>query len=89
MQSLHLADVVDAAHVGMRHLARDAHLVMKAGQVVWVHDQILRQELESDRLTELEIVGSIYFAHAATPEEGDDAVATGEHRAGYEPHLVD
>ena len=37
-----------------------------------------RQELQRDRLAELQVVGAIDLAHAAAPEEADDAVALGD-----------
>ena len=87
--AVRLADVVDAAHVRMGHLARDADLVMQARQTVRAVGHVFGQELESHRLTELEILGPIHVAHAAAPEEADDPVAAGEHRAGNEPRLVE
>jgi len=41
-------------------------------------------ELERDGLAEAKIVGAIDLAHAAAPEERDDAVARGHDRAGRE-----
>src|SRR5262249_55561582 len=43
-----------------------------------------RQELERDRLAELEVVGAVYLAHAAASQEAHDAVAARDHRAGKE-----
>ena len=49
----------------------------------------LRQELERDRLSELQVFGSIDFAHAAAAQQADDAVAAGQHRAGNELRAVE
>ena len=81
-----LADVVDAADVRMRDLPRDAHLVARTGRaVVLVARDRVGQELQRDRLAERQVVGAIDLAHAASPEQRDDAVAVGEHRARHEP----
>ena len=87
--AVRLADVVDTAHVRMGHLARDADFVLEARQAVRAVDHVFGQELESHRLTELEILGPIHIAHAAAAEKADDPVAAGEHRAGNEPRLVE
>ena len=42
------------------------------------------QELQRDRLAELEVVGAVDLAHAAAAEQADDPVALREHRAGQE-----
>ncbi len=42
------------------------------------------QELERDRLAELQVVGAVDLAHAAAAEQPDDAVALGEHGPGRE-----
>lgn len=62
------ADIVNAADVGMRNLARDAHFGVGA------REQSGRKQLQVAR--------AINFAHAALPDESDDAVALGEHGAG-------
>ena len=48
-----------------------------------------RQELERDRLSELQIVGAIDLAHAAAPQASDDAIAAAEQRARLEAAVVD
>ena len=42
------------------------------------------QELQRDRLAELQVVGAVDLAHAAAAEQADDAVAAGEQGAGRE-----
>ena len=50
---------------------------------------LLGQELQRDRLTELEVVGAIDLAHPAPAEAPDDAIAGVEQGAGREPAVVD
>ena len=47
-----LADVVDAADVGVRHLARDPHFVVELGEPLRVLGDGRRQELQRDVLPE-------------------------------------
>ena len=61
-----LADVVDAADVGMRDLARDAHLGVEALEPRRdPRARLAREELQRDRLAELQVVGAVDLAHAA------------------------
>ena len=80
-----LADVVDAADVRMRELPRDADFGEEALAADRIARQRARQELQRDRLSELEVVGAVDLAHAAAAEQADDAVAVGEDDAGGEP----
>jgi hypothetical protein len=77
-----LRDVVDAADVGMRHAQREAHLGQEALEPIGIALDVTRQELQRDRLTQLEIVGAIDLAHAAAAEEADHAVAARENGSG-------
>ena len=81
-------NVVHAAHVRMRDLPRQPDFLMEACQPVGTRD-LLRQEFESDGLPELQVFGSIDFAHAAAADQSDDAVAAGEHRAGNELRAIE
>ena len=47
------------------------------------------QELERDRLAELQVVGAVDLAHAAAAEQADDAIAAAEDRARREAPVVD
>jgi hypothetical protein len=80
----HLADVVDAADVGVRDLARVPHLAAEALEHVGPLGECSAEELERHRLRELEVVGAVDLAHAAAAEEPDHPVASGEHLAGLE-----
>ena len=44
------ADVVDAAHIGMRHLPRHAHLVSKTRECIRVAERAFGQEFQGYRL---------------------------------------
>ena len=84
-----LADVVHAADVRMRHLPRRPHLGEEAIEKCLVRREPLRQELQRDRLAELQVVGAVDLPHAAAPDQADDAVALGEDRARREASGVD
>jgi hypothetical protein len=47
------------------------------------------QELERDRLSELQVVGAVDLAHAPLADATDDAVTIVEDRARIEPSVVD
>ncbi len=83
------ADVVHPAHVGMGDLARETNFLMKSREPIGVMRDFVRQKLECDGLTELQIFRSIDFAHPAASEEPDDAVTLSEHRAGNELSAVE
>jgi hypothetical protein len=84
-----LADVVHAADGWMRHLSRRANLVVQLRQPHGITGDGAGQEIEGNRLTEAQIVGAIDFAHAATAEESDDAIAAVEQRPWREAPMVD
>ena len=84
-----LADVVDAADVRMRHLPRHPDFGVQLRQARRIAVDVGRQELQRDRLPELQVVGAIHLAHAAAAEPADDAVAAAEERAGREAAVVD
>ena len=84
-----LADVVDAADVRVRHLARHPHFGVELRQPRGIAIDVRRQELQRDRLTELQIVGAVDLAHAAAAEAADDAVAAAEEGAGREAAVID
>ena len=70
------ADIVDAADVRVRNLARDAHLAMEALQQPLVARGFLGKKLERHRLPQHQIGGTIDFAHAAAAQQVNDAVAS-------------
>ena len=87
--SLDLADVVDAADVGVRDAAGVADLGVEAVDPGRLRGELRRQELQRDRLPELQVVGAVDLAHAAAADEADDAVALAEDRAGREAAAVE
>ena len=82
--SFRLADVPHAADRGVRHLPRRAHLRVEPLEPVRVAFEGARQELEGDRLLELQVVRAIDLAHSAPAEQPHDPVAPGEDRARNE-----
>jgi len=78
------ADIVHAAHVGVRDLARDADFLVETRQQILIAARGFGQELEGDGLAQHQIVGAKDFAHAAFAEPRDDPVAAGEQSAGGE-----
>jgi hypothetical protein len=85
-RSIHLADIANAADVGVRDLTCDANFGAEAFERLWI--RIRREEFESYRLAEREIVGAVDFTHSALAEESDDPVALSEHRTGRESGFV-
>ena len=74
---------------GMRDLAREADLGVKAREAAQRRATLLRQELERDRLAELQVIGAIDLAHPAFAQQADDAVAIREHGPGRKPAVAD
>ena len=83
-QPVDLADVVHAAHVLVRHLPRQPDLRVELREADRIGFERRRQELERDRLTEVEVVGAIDLAHPTLPFALDDAIAAGEEGARLE-----
>jgi len=82
--AIDLGHVVDPADVGMRNLPGQPDLVEESFEAIAIRLERRRKELQRDGLAELEIVGTVDLAHSALPQEVDDPVSTGEHRAGDE-----
>ena len=77
-----VAEVVQAADVLVRDLARDAQLVVELRPARGIAPRRLGQELQRDRLIEREVVGPIDLAHAAAAEQRHEAIAAGDDGAG-------
>ncbi len=88
-RAVDFVDVVDAADVGVRDLPRHADFGVELGQARRILVDVGRQELERDRLAELQVVGAIHLAHAAAAQALDDAVASAEQRARLEAAVID
>ena len=82
--AVHLADVVDAAHVRVRHLPRRPHLREEPIEQRPVRGEAVRQELQRDRLAELQVVGAVDLAHPAAADQPDDPIALREDGARRE-----
>ena len=76
------ADIEDAADVGVRDLARQAHFAGESRQSFFVARERLRQEFQRDGLPEFQILGAIHFAHAALAERRNNAIAVEQRGAG-------
>src|SRR5262249_22217797 len=87
IQALHLAEIVDAADIGMGYLACDADLAAEPLERRLVVRDRLGQEFERHLLVERQIVGAVTLAHASLTEHGDDAVAPAEQLARSEAAL--
>src|SRR5690348_3789745 len=67
-QVLELSDVVNAANIRMRYLTRVADFSMEHLKPVRIFREGARQEFESDRMAELEVIRSINLAHTSAPK---------------------
>jgi len=61
------AQIVNAADIRVRDLARDPHFVVKAGQQSGIPRHRFRQEFHGRRLIEPEVVGAIDLAMPPLP----------------------
>jgi hypothetical protein len=66
--AVEFADVVDAADIRMRDLARDADLGVEALAAHGIVSQRLWQELQRHGLPQRQVVGAINLAHPAASE---------------------
>ncbi|HSC27700.1 MAG TPA: hypothetical protein VLD67_10520, partial [Vicinamibacterales bacterium] len=51
-------------------------------------DQAAWQELQRHRLPQLEVVGAVHLAHAASAEQRDNTVALADGRSGQEAAVL-
>src|SRR5262249_7188756 len=79
----------NAADIGMRDLPCNADFSVKSGQQIRVLRRFFRKELQCDRLTQLQIVRAIDFAHASRPHESENAVTAGKNGAGRKAAFID
>ncbi len=80
--SVRLHDVVHAADVRVGDPARDAHLADQPREPSLVGAERIRQNLDRGRLAELEVVRLVDLPLSASSGQGEDPVATRQHRAG-------
>ena len=83
--ALRLPHVVHPADRRVRDLPRHPDLAVEPREPLAVCVEPVRQELEGDRLLELQVVGPVDLAHPAAADEPGDAVAPRQDRAGHEP----
>ena len=62
---------------------------MKLSQASGILIDVFGEELQGDRLSEPQIVGAIDFAHPATSQTPDDAIAAVEKGAKGEAAVID
>jgi hypothetical protein len=77
-ESFTLADVVDAADVGVRDLARDPHLAAKTLDQLGLAAQVGTDQLERHRAVERGVDRLVDHAHAALTDALDDREAFGK-----------
>jgi hypothetical protein len=87
--TVRLADVVHAADIRVRDLARRADFVVELRQTHRVVAKRDGQELQRHRLAEAEVVGAVDLAHPTLPQQPDDPVAPVEDRARLKQPMVD
>jgi hypothetical protein len=73
----------------VRHLPRQAHLLVETRECRRVLRERGGQKLERDRLLEFQVVGAVDLAHAPAAQQPDDAVAPGQLVAGDEARALD
>ncbi len=84
VEGLVAEDVVNPAHVRMRHLAREVHLALEHRDRALVLGDAREDRLERYAFVQLEILGFVELAHAALRDIADDAEAQGDDVAGLE-----
>jgi hypothetical protein len=62
---------------------------MKPGEGSAITQKMIGKELEGDSLAQLEIVGSIYLAHAAFAQQANNSISLEQDCAGNKPSVVD
>jgi hypothetical protein len=77
-----VVDFVDGADVGMIQRGRSFGLAFEAIQGLWVLRYVVRQELERNKSSELQVLGLVNHTHPAPAEFLDDAVM----RSGLADH---
>jgi len=84
-----VADIEDAADVGMGDLASDANFGMKSCKGGSILREDFGKKLDGDKLAECQVFSAVDFAHAAAACHGNDAVAAGDHLPGSKTAAAD
>ena len=87
--AIDFAHIVDTAHVGMRNAAGYADFIAEALQQAFIARRFIGKKLESDGLTERQIVGAVNLAHASFAEQSDDAITPSQQTAGKESAFIE
>ena len=86
--AVNLPQIVNAADVGMGDLESGSDLVEEAVEAILIPFEGRRQELQRDRLPELQIVGPVNLAHAASAELARQLVRADLFIHGAHLHVV-
>ncbi len=84
LDPLRLAEVEDADHVLVRHLAREHELLLEARERLGAFRGVEPDRLERDQLVELAVARLVDAAHAALAEDRHDLVAVAEDGSEHE-----
>lgn len=82
MAPVDLSYVINPADIGVGQLSRDSYFGKESLPSHGIFGQYGRKELQGYSLSQLEIIGTLYFAHAAASQQPDDAVAIGQNCSG-------
>src|SRR4029077_966674 len=88
VMTIDFSNVINTANVGMGNTAGSADLIMKAFKKPLIVYGLVGQELQSNRLTQCEVIGTINFSHSATPEQSDNAVTSREQNSRQKQTLI-
>ena len=86
--TIDVADIVDAAYIGMRDATRDPYFIAKAFEQTFIAGRLIGQKLQRNGLSESEIVRPVHLAHATFAQQCDDAVPRGHQPARKEASFV-
>src|ERR1700686_1383276 len=79
-----IADIENAADVGMRNLACNAYFRMEPRQCASILRQAGRQKLNRYDLAQLKVFGTVHLAHASAAGQRNHAIAVSNNLPGRE-----
>jgi hypothetical protein len=71
----------------MRHLACDAHFIVKLGEPMRIGRECRREKFQRDRMAKPQVIGLIDDTHAAASKLTDDPIAVRQHDAVRQCHV--
>src|SRR5579864_2279439 len=80
--AINIANIKNAANIGMRNLARNTHFGMKTGQSCGILRKGLRKKLDSHNLAKPQIFSAINLTHSTASSERNNAIAFGDDLSG-------